>query len=715
MKKYRSVHDVDRFLTSHEGLHSAAVALRRMVDLTTGRRVSDADCAVAREKIPVLLEIVSQAVVLDVRQDKDEKSVNLNPYALADILASLAKLGDSENLASRVCDLMDRYEDKLVRTLGPRRLVECLESLAILQLHYATLIGRMCDRLQQGDALGKLNACHLSRGLKSLVALAARKEHDGVIKKEHERVIKGLLRRLRKQAVRRKATMTDICQALYAARRLIHIIDEDDDTLYVATNTMVHTLLREVHLPVVNATSFRSLTAGQIAEIMMASSAFQVNDTNPVFDHVVGSLCQKPILERATVPDIARILLSMERLQLSRYHFVVQRLGLRFLELMQKESVDPRSANTILRSALLLHRRDRAVMEPFTEAATFLILESPKGGDPSFLSACSDVELSNFAWFLSRTRCYDEEALFALANRILEPDILESCSPKSASRVLSSFTELIESSSEEASEINSVLSQLFHGLGTHLLTAQLTPAETSATLLAYAKASYIQDMGIFDHLADHLGAIFDRCSIRQVCEGLWACGKMMAWESDKNGEIKSEPPYFKVAREYAAFLASRATQLTAKDVSQAIWASGRLGIADLKIVCAFAYRARQVAPNCTSQEVAIILWGLSKVGYNDRAVILALTDRMIDLHPSSQEAATVLYALGRMDIRDDIVFSSMGNIMMEQLETASAQAVANALWAYRTVHIAPPQTLLDSWAIQKLGLDGVQPYRIDDL
>ena len=38
-------------------------------------------------------------------------------------------------------------------------------------------------------------------------------------------MIKGLLRRLRKQAVRQKATMTDICQALYAARCLNSFVD----------------------------------------------------------------------------------------------------------------------------------------------------------------------------------------------------------------------------------------------------------------------------------------------------------------------------------------------------------------------------------------------------------------------------------------------------------------------------------------------------------
>jgi hypothetical protein len=653
-----------------------------MLDLATDRRLSDEDDAdpdraLANEKISVLLETVRRAVLLDVAMDNGQ-SVNLNPYALADILASLAKLGDSQSLANQVCHLMDRYEEKLVRTLGPQRLVECLESLATLQLHSTTLIGRMCGRLKQGDALGILDARHLSRGLKSVVVLEHVENNKGLIK--------GLLRRLRKQTVRQKATVADICRALYAARCLIRIVDEsdDDETLHVDANIMVHTLLREVHRrPAVGAMYSRSLTAGQVAEITMAASAFQVNATNPVFDHIIdNSLCQEPVLERATVPDIARILLSMERLKLSRYHLAVQKLGIRFLNLVQTVPMEARSANTILRSAVLMHGRDRAVMEPFTEAATLLISESPKGGDASFLSACSHVELSNFAWFLSKVRCYDEEALVALANRILEPDILESCSPKSACRVLSSFTDLIETFADEGSEIRSLLLQLFHGLGPLLLSAQLAPAEISASLLAYAKASYIQDMGIFDHLVHHLKSRLEDCSIRQVTEGLWACGKMMAWESDQNGEPGSGPPYLKASREFATFLASRAAQLTAKDVSQAMWACGRLGVAadDWKVVCALAHRARQVSPDCTPCEVANMLWGLSKVGYNDQGVISALTDRMMDLDPTAQEAAAVMFSLGRMEMRDEVVFSSMSNFMMEQLESASAQSIANALF-----------------------------------
>jgi hypothetical protein len=49
------------------------------------------------------------------------------------------------------------------------------------------------------------------------------------------------------------------------------------------------------------------------------------------------------------------------------------------------------------------------------------------------------------------------------------------------------------------------------------------------------------------------------------------------------------------------------------------------------------------------------------------------------------------------------------------LESASAQAIANALWAYRTVEIPPPRELMDSWVIQKLGLDSVTVIPMEDL
>jgi hypothetical protein len=56
-----------------------------------------------------------------------------------------------------------------------------------------------------------------------------------------------------------------------------------------------------------------------------------------------------------------------------------------------------------------------------------------------------------------------------------------------------------------------------------------------------------------------------------------------------------------------------------------------------------------------------------------------------------------------MNIRDIDVFRNLTNHVLEQhIHTASAQTIANILWAHRTVHIEPPRQLLDSWASFKL-------------
>jgi len=702
IKHCKSVHDVLTNMQEAGPIVNAA-ALRRLADLLTSRRVSAEDRSLAHEKIIILLKELDLTV--------NDVSSDLNLHALSDILTALAKIEHVDNsmsLANRVCRLMDESDDDLVHTLTPYRLVECLQSLAALELDHSSLISRICHRLQQGDALAKLQARHLAVGFKALVLLIEQTD-DNILT-----AMRAFLRRWRKQAVRQTATNRDICQTLYAARRCLQQT-ANDDSLNDEMITMVYTLLREVHSPSSNTTASRSLTAGQVAEVIMTASAFQVNTTNPIYQHLTETLKEDRTMKRATVPDVSRILLTMERLGLSIYPLVVQRLGRRFLDLVQEECVAPKSTMNILRSALGLHQRNDEVMDPFIKATRFIVMERTKDDGPSFLEDCSDVELSSLVRFLSLVRSNDEAVLVTLAERILKPDIVGSCSPTAASRILTYFTSLIDTSTEEMVEMRSLLSEMFHELGTHLLSAQLTPAETSAAMQAYAKASYVQDMGIFDHLAGHLRTMLDDCTVRQVVQALWSCGKMVAWESDHGEGDKSGPPYLKSTKDYTAFLASQAMQLNAKDISQVLWALGWLGIDDMNIVRVFADRSSQVASDCNSQEVANILWGLSKVGYGDCEVVSVLTKRMLELRPSPQESATVLYALGRMEIRDEYVFSSMSDIMMEQLESASAQAIANALWAYQTVQIPPPRELMDSWVIQKLGLDGVQINRIEDL
>lgn len=702
IRKCESVPDV-LVLTKEFGSGSNAAALRRLATLSKSRHLSDKDRSLGEEKINVLLEEIERTMNSD--------SMDVSLYALADILCALSKLRDNKNvipLANRVLCRLTESEQELVKTLRPYRLVECLEALVALQIDHLALIRRICHRLQQGDALASLEPRYLARGLKAMVAID-RHANDKIAA-----TIKAFMRRWRKQSVRRSASIVEICQALYAARRLQQQLNADD-RLVDETTTMVHTLFRELRSPSPETSFSPSLTAGQVAEVLMTASAFHVNATNPIVDFVMETLKHEPTMERATVPDIARILVSMERLSITQYTMVIQCLGLQLRKLVQQETeMEPRSVCNILKSADRLCHRGDEELEPFVGFIRDLIVQSSSGGVSFFLQCCSDMELSSLARFLCIIRCNDEEVMVQLCERILEPDIVASCSPKAASWILAYITTWTDASSTDTKEMRPILSELFHELGAHLLSAQLTSAETSASIHAYARASYVHDMGIFDYLARHLSSLLPDCSIRQVVQALWSCGKMRLWEADYGEEEEVGLPYLEAARDYAAFLASKASQLNSKDVSQALWAIGRLGIKDSNVVKSFARQASRVSPECNSLEVSNILWGLSRVGYDDCEVISVLTGRMLDLEPSPQEAATVLYALGRMGIRDEEVFSAMSEVMMGQLESASAQAIANALWAYRTVEISPPRELMDSWVLEKLGLDGV-PNRIQDL
>lgn len=79
-------------------------------------------------------------------------------------------------------------------------------------------------------------------------------------------------------------------------------------------------------------------------------------------------------------------------------------------------------------------------------------------------------------------------------------------------------------------------------------------------------------------------------------------------------------------------------------------------------------------------------------------------------HATSQEAANVLYAFGRMHIRDEETFSCMNAVLMRQLDKSTTEAIANALWAHDSVNLQPPRLLFDSWAKEKLDIVGLYRY-----
>lgn len=153
--------------------------------------------------------------------------------------------------------------------------------------------------------------------------------------------------------------------------------------------------------------------------------------------------------------------------------------------------------------------------------------------------------------------------------------------------------------------------------------------------------------------------------------------------------------------------------MSPKDISQAILSLGYLRISDDYILKPLAYKAVEFADEAkfNSQELANIVWAISKLNLEDEVVFSHLTSQLrtpyIMEQCTSQEAANVLYALGKMKIRDKATFECMDEVLMRNLEGATTQAIANALWAHESVNIAPHRQLFDSWALEKLNIVGL--------
>ena len=402
----------------------------------------------------------------------------------------------------------------------------------------------------------------------------------------------------------------------------------------------------------------------------------------------------------------------------------------------------PKDVNTILRSVAFLC--SPAIPQPYLMAATQLFRHRP------FLQQCTASDLANFAWlaaFKAGGYWYtmdDSRVVNALAERILDPDILASCSPMLACRILNAFTELYCKTSVPAEMLSSsreqeLLSRLFCSLGEPLLSTQLSPLDFSSALYTYAKASYVLDMGIFDHLVEMMASRVSECTLRQIAQGLWACGKMAQWESGSSSTENNEDddfsfsgvieaPYLPNAAVLASHLADHVDQLGPKDVSQSLWALARLQLHDnVTITQCLVDRASVIADEMNAQEIANSLWGISRlttIWNSSQSTIVALTRRLgpppnpeaaqpLPLLP--QEAASILVALGRMHVRDEGLFRQLTRHMLDQMDATSAQAIANALWAHRAVHLEPPQQLLERWAEHKLGLvPAVKPRDFGD-
>jgi hypothetical protein len=465
-----------------------------------------------------------------------------------------------------------------------------------------------------------------------------------------------------------------------------------------------------------------------------------------------------------TIRDISRILGTWEyyqspnsgedndNIQLAQH--LVQLLGRLTHQIVVEgtgnvhDVIMPTDINIIIRTLAFLPKF-------YSKQSYYIALGYLIGKNKDFLHRCSITELSNFCWFMaykSNFYFYDssdgDAVIVALGNRIIEPDICCFCSPKEACRILSAFTALccdvttarsctiknlggVTSAAVRQQSHSTLLSNIFQCLGECLLdSSTLSSYDASSAIYAYAKAQYMFDMGIFDYLVEdfvkHVEINPSSCTLRQICQTLWACGKMLSFESSNNSmdnaamhaSVKVYPPYYNGFISMVSYVIRNADVLSVQDVTQTVWAISRFNLfAQDAVEIKFEPLLHQVQTlSCqfNAHERAILLWSFSRMPVMSpmlARIIFLLTRPFAQQSNSKQQlaidhpqiASIILYSLGRMNIRDSDVFHYLTSyVLKHQIDTASAQTIANILWAHRTVHIEPPQQLLESWMILKL-------------
>jgi len=633
----------------------------------------------------------------------------LNPYNLADILIALGilsqmeSIGISNDLLRALMNLIDRHEARSMHSVGLIRLVQCLQAISRLQLDEPKFQSCIFQRLLKPDAVAKLPARTLAHGLAALA-------NSDTNNMDSKLLSRAFMRRLRKKKVREQSTLPDLLRALNAADKIFRKPEMDGFRDEAAI--FGFTLLRDVIQT--KSESNASFSTKIVSDLISTWARLSNNEREDVVIEELLNICESDgIMELCNLNELEKIMVSVERLRITNHAKLMQVAGERFLALVEgqnnsfsEEHISPRAINSILRCPVLLHRRSQDVMEPFITAAVLLFRND------SFVDSCTLSEIANFLWFKSVTRWRDQEVLQLFCQRILDPEVVDSCTPKLASRILGAFTSIISLETLEDGddyEMAEAASQLFHCYGVHFLTSRLEPAVAVTALYSYAKASYVHDMGIFDHLASSVSLMTHRCTTRQLSQSLWSCGKMVAFEQ-MNGDL---PPYHNSSLLIAKELCKRSNELTPPDVTQCIWALARLRVSGATYFQPLTERAVEVSQMMNTIEVVNVIWGLGKTRYIASDLLLVLTERLKKdpLDASPKQAASALFALGRLNFRDKELYDTLCAVLIDQIDATTAQSLANVLWAYKTVDLRPPDKLLNCWASEKLGLVAVQPQK----
>ena len=731
--------------------HVFSVALRRFTQLLGRNQSKEKESgSFEHELLPRILDIIETSVkasdtdlCFNILTDtlvscsfllKNDSCATI--HALEQRLDSLARFIWTERLQKSV--------KELVSNSSPGRMTDCVQASLSLQFimndEFMPLFEALCERMVQGDVLSRLTPFQLTG---TLVSFSRDGKKQVLCRRSSSKLITAFTRRLRKQSIRSRMNTFMLLRTIASTSRLARVLssaqNQGDDVmnansklLIVELNTATYTLIKEV-LKDNASEKMRPLVASEAITLLGAVNLLDLDTTkDPIVLRLHGRLWQDTdsIIETASLRQTALLSKAFlhpnntKAVSLSRQ--VGDKLTTEFTAMKHNNSpqLEPWIVSSLVRYAVLMcHQRlEPSVLKVYQTFVRQCILE------PSFLNQSNAAQISNFCWFMHSTQWNDEAVVLALAHRTLETDLQSTCTPKIACRLLYMFTGIFENENENAQIMadakatkvvadrsKDLLSQLFDCLGEHLLsTTNLTARELSSAIYAYAKASYVQDIGIFDHLVDLLASRMEEATTRQLAQSLWACGKMVGFEGQPDEvDTSPVPPYYSAAFQLAQHLSCNADLMTTKDIAQSLWSLGRLKISDEDIVTPMIYRAQKMAKAMNTQEVSNILWAMSRIRSNEYKTVFVLTRRFAltgsTANANSQEAANILYSLGRLNIRDEDIFRNLSHVIMKQIDETSAQAVANVLWAHRAVHLEPPQELLNRWANEKLGIVPVQP------
>lgn len=544
----------------------------------------------------------------------------------------------------------------------------------------------------------------------------------------------------------------------------------DDETLHNEAVIMFHTLLNEIVNPPTHKGNYNDklhtghaklelLSLRHIEEILQAATTLHVrlDDIAPAICKILQYMTSNPLLGRnpirrcRSLKEISRILLSLQRLRVGTGIFdklddgggeiesgglesrCAHLLGERFLELVlwhkaqSTYSCDPKTLATILRAGVMMFQGTAPATKPILNAASILIAEE------SFLSSCNEFEVSNCLFAFATAKHLDQAVFNSLTDQMMAEDLLMSCTPSSASRAMWSCSMLLSLNQSGKSENSFKLVDLFHQLSPLLLSSSsssLSSTDISSAMWAMAKSEYIIDGGIFDQLAEAMASdgMLKQSNTRLVSQALWSCGKMIEFEhlksinKDDNNLAKVDkkdnvtnytpPHYVESAHKYVQFLSRHPNQLSPKQISQTIWAIGRLRLSDHVLVEEMVDVALRMHSLLNAREVANIIWGLSRVDYDKPEVISKIAKRIMSPHVFNectvQEASMLLFALAKLQIcKEDALtlFPSLSMILKRQLNDATSQSIVNALWAHEALGISPPEELLSIWAQDRLGMN----------